>query len=163
MDGIAMEMKSNPIYLDADRPTVFQEALEFQDFISDLLLKEIGIVICNYSSRKYQYNSGENRQGIEIKLDKRILDTKNISIEVAEKSNAEIENWTPSGIMRNDNSWLYIQGNYDIVFIFGKQFLRLLYKSRYINKTWCPKKTITTFLMPIKEAEKYALKVIKIS
>lgn len=164
MAGTAMATKFRPVYPDADRETVFEEALEFQDFIADLLLKEMGIAISNYSSRKYQYNLGENRQGIEIKLDKRILDTENpsVSIEVAEKSRASIENWTPSGIMRNDNSWLYIQGNYDIVFIFGKSFLRNIYKAQYLDKVWTPKKTIKTFRMPLEQAEKYALKVIRL-
>ena len=123
--------------------------------------KELGLVISNYSSKYYQQNYGENRQGIEIKQDNRILDTGNVSIEVAEKSRADIENWTDSGIMRNDNAWLYVQGNYEIVFIFGKAFLRRLYMARYKNKVWTPKNTIKTFLLPFAEAEKYALKIIR--
>ncbi|GAI95954.1 unnamed protein product, partial [marine sediment metagenome] len=47
-----MEMNVN--YPDADRQTVFQEGLEFQDFVVDLLLKDMGIVISNYSSKYYQ-------------------------------------------------------------------------------------------------------------
>lgn len=158
-----MEMKSDVLYPDADRPSVFEEALSFQDFVVDLLIKELGFVISNYSSKYYQYNFGENRQGVEIKLDMRILETGNVSIEVAEKSRADINNWTPSGIMRPDNTWLYIQGNYDIVFIFGKTILQGIYRAKYIDKVWTPKPTIKTFLLPIKEAEKYALKVIKTS
>jgi hypothetical protein len=155
-----MEMKY-PEYPDADRPNVFEEALRFQDFVVDLLLSEIGLVISNYSSRYYQYNKGESRQGVEIKMDLRILETGNVSIEVAEKSRADKECWTPSGIMRDDNTWLYLQGNYEIIFIFGKHFLRQLYEARHKDKTWEPKHTIRTFLLPIKEAEKYALKVIR--
>jgi len=157
-----METKSNILYPDADRPTVFEEGLEFQDFVVNLLMSELGIAVSNYSSRYYQYNFGENKQGIEIKLDKRILETGNVSIEVAEKSNASVQNWTPSGIMRDDNSWLYIQGNTKIVFIFGKLILQKVYKSKYINKTWEPKPTIRTFLMTIEEAKKYALKVFEL-
>lgn len=156
-----MVTKSVPEYPDADRPTVFEEALKFQDFVCDLLLKELGFVISNYSSRYYQFNHGENRQGVEIKLDTRILETGNVSIEVAEKSSANVSTWTPSGIMRNDNTWLYIQGNYNIVFIFGKCFLKQLYTARYIDKVWEPKKTIRTFLMPINEAKKYSLKTFE--
>jgi len=155
-------MKSNIYYPDADRPIVFEEGLEFQDFVVDLLINELGIALSNYSSKYYQQNYGENRQGIEIKLDNRILETENVSIEVAEKSRASIQNWTPSGIMRNDNTWLYIQGNKKIVFVFGKSILQKLYKSRYQDKVWQPKSTIRTFLMPIAEAEKYALKIFRI-
>jgi len=158
-----MNFKEYPSYPDADRTTVFEEALEYQDFIVTLLLKEIGLVISNYSSRYYQLNYGENRQGVEIKLDRRITETGNVSVEVAEKSNAGVSTWTDSGIMRDDNAWLYIQGNYEIVFIFGKSLMRQLYLARYQDKVWEPKKTIRTFLMPIQVAEKYALKTIRIN
>ncbi len=154
-----MEMNVN--YPDADRQTVFQEGLEFQDFVVDLLLKDMGIVISNYSSKYYQQAYGENVQGIEIKLDRRILETGNVSIEVAEKSKAINESFVPSGIMREDNSWLYIQGNKKIIFIFGKKFLQQLYKAKYMDKVWQPKPTIKTFLLPIAEARKYALKIFE--
>lgn len=150
------------VYPDADRPTVFKEALKFQDFVVDLMLKEFGLAITNYSSEYYQYNFGENRQGIEIKLDKEMLHYGNVSIEVAEKTEAKNENWIESGILRNDNSWLYIQGNYDIVFIFGKEHLKRFYKEKYFDKVWQPKPTIKTFRIPIKTAEIIALKVIRI-
>jgi hypothetical protein len=161
MGGINLAIK--PKYPDGDRDTLFDEALEFQDFVVDLFLKEIGIPISNYSSRYFQYNKGENPQGIEIKLDKRILETGNVSIEVAEKSRSDIQNWTPSGILRKDNTWLYVQGNKDIVFIFSKKILQGIYEARYKDKVWEPKKTIKTFLMPVAEAEKYAAKVIRIN
>jgi hypothetical protein len=161
MGGIGLAIK--PEYPDGDRDTLFEEALEFQDFVVDLFLKEIGISISNYSSKYFQYNKGESPQGIEIKLDNRILETKNVSIEVAEKSRADIQNWTPSGIMRDDNTWLYVQGNKKIIFIFAKKTLQGIYKARYQDKVWEPKKTIKTFLMPMSDAEKYAAKVIRVN
>jgi len=154
-----MGMETKPEYPDADRPTTFQEGLEFQDFVADLLLTELGIALTSYSSTRYQWLKGENRQGIEIKLDRRILATGNVSIEVAEKSHMGVLTWTPSGILRDDNAWLYIQGNQDIVFVFGKSTLRLVYQKCYQDKVWEPKPTIRTFLMPLAEANKLALKV----
>lgn len=161
MGGIHTEMncKEYPYYPDAKRPTGFEEALKYQDFVVDLLLKEIGLAVTNYSSRYYQLKYGENKQGIEIKLDLRMTDTGNVSIEVAEKSRADMPNWTDSGIMRKDNSWLYIQGNYDTVFIFDKKLLLRLYHGRYKSRVWEPRPTIKTFLLPVSEAHKYALKV----
>ena len=61
--------------------------------------------------------------------------------------------------MRDDNAWLYVQGNEDIVFVFGKETLRLVYAKRYSCKVWEPKPTIKTFLMPLSEARRLALKV----
>ena len=152
---------TKPQYPDADRSTVFEEGLEFQDFVANLLLAELGIVLTSYTSQRYQWLHGENRQGIEIKLDRRIHETGNVSIEVAEKTRADVPTWTPSGIMREDNAWLYVQGNPAIVLVFGKATLRLLYEKRYQGKTWEPKPTIRTFLLPLPEAERLALKVFR--
>jgi len=149
----------NPIYPDAKRKTTFEDGLEFQDFVADILHRKLGLVITNYTSCKWQFNVGENMQGIEIKLDKRILETGNVSIEVGEKSRADLPDYTPSGILRNDNSWLYVQGNYEIIFIFAKKILLMLYYSgRYRIDNLL---TIRRFLMPITDAEKYAAKILK--
>jgi hypothetical protein len=146
-------------YPDSKNKNSFQNGMEFQDFVADVLRREMGIVISNYSSAKYQFNVGENRQGIEIKLDKRILETGNISIEIAEKSKEKLLEYTPSGIMRNDNSWLYLQGNYDILFIFAKKILISLYNARKYRIDDLP--TIRRFLLPLQDAEKYAAKVLR--
>jgi hypothetical protein len=159
--GRLMETKSD-MYPDGDRKTLFEEALKYQDFVVDMLLKELGLVVSNYSSKYYQFNFGESRQGVEIKMDLRMTETHNVSVEVAEKSRADIENWTPSGIMRQDNTWLYVQGNYEKIFIFGKKLLQGIYKARYLEKVWTPKPTIQTFLFPFEEANKYALKIIDV-
>lgn len=156
-----MGTKPKPHYPDGKRSTLFEEGLEFQDFVADLLLSELGIALTSYSSQKFQLR-GENRQGMEIKLDRRMSDTGRISFEVAEKSNSKIRDWTPSGIMRDDNSWLYIQGNYKKLFVFGKEILKLVYEKQYLKKTWEPTPTIKTFLMPIDEAERIALKVFNL-
>jgi len=153
--GIAMEIN----YPDAKRKTTFEEGLEFQDFVADILRREMGLVITNYSSRKWQFNIGENRQGIEIKLDKRILETGNVSIEIGEKSRADLSQYTPSGIFRNDNSWLYIQGNYEIIFIFAKKILCLLANSGKYRIDTLP--TIQRFLLPLSIAERCAAKTLR--
>ena len=155
-----METKSSVIYPDCKDLNSFESGLQFQDFVIDLLMRELGFALSNYSSRRWQFEVGENRQGIEIKLDRRILETGNISIEVAEKSKSSNSKFIPSGIMREDNTWLYIQGNPDIIFIFAKTLLRGLYKSGKYRINEMP--TIQRFLLPIKDAEAYAAKVIKL-
>lgn len=149
-----MEMKSNIIYPDAPMETSYDEAMEYQDFVADILCERLGIVVTNYSSRRYQINRGESKQGIEIKLDKRIVANGNVSIEVYEKSKARNEYWIKSGILRDDNTWLYVQGNYDYIFIFSKKVLIDLYEKQYKDYVWEPKSTIKTFLLPFNEAKK---------
>ena len=59
-----------------------------------------------------------------MKYDSRFRETGNLYIEVAEKSDAVLPNYTASGIMRDDNSWLYLIGDYEEAFIFAKNLLR---------------------------------------
>jgi hypothetical protein len=159
-------MATKPSYPDGDRTTLFEEGLEFQDFVAELLLKELGFPLTSYCSKKYQWKHGENRQGVEIKLDRRCAGnnaTGNISFEVAEKSSASVGRWTDSGIMREDNTWLYIQGNYSRVFVFGKEILRLVYLKSFKDKVREVRPTLKAFLMPVADAERIALKVFDIA
>jgi len=155
-----MATNHDPTYPDAKSKTAFQDGLEFQDFVCTILAEQ-GIVLQNLSSRKYQYNVGENLQGFEIKLDRRCTDTKRLSIEVAEKTRDDPHrNWTPSGICREDNSWLYIQGNYNILFVFAKNWLMRYWKEKRPEIVQ-NRPTIQTFYLPFGTAFKCAAKVLE--
>ena len=93
---------------------------QFQDFIINQFIIKYGIVISIYSSRKYQFDIGESRQGFEIKYDARstgdntyvkCTPTNLVAIEVYEKTNANNIDWVKSGILRDDNTTFYIIGN----------------------------------------------------
>lgn len=150
---------SAPSYPDCIDKRSFQSGLEFQDFVCTLLMRD-AIVLQNTGSKLYQIKVGENLQGFEIKLDRRFQETGRLSIEIAEKSRAEMSDWTPSGIYRDDNTWLYIQGNYQRVYVFPKKFLVSLHlTNRYeIDST----ATVQKFYLPLSDAEKYAAKVIDV-
>lgn len=160
MDGTAMATN----YPDA-RENAVEDGLAFQDFVCTELAKH-GLIIQNYSSKRYQYEVGENVQGFEIKQDRRCTDTQRLSIEIAEKTRADRPEWTPSGIMRDDNSWLYIQGNDEVIFVFAKRTLLLLYEHMKGQQTLQlheePKgnPTVRAFFLPLKTAERNAAKVI---
>jgi len=111
------------IYPHATVKDSLEKGLAFQDFVC-IVLAQRHIVLQNIGSKKFQIEVGENLQGFEIKLDRRCTETGRLSIEVAEKSSRDVLWWTPSGIMREDNSILYIQGNYDSFWVFGKNWLR---------------------------------------
>lgn len=137
-----------------------QQGLEFQDFITDLLIKEIGISLSSYSSKKFQNAVGENKQGFEIKFDNRMIETGNIYIEVKEKAHPDNANYVDSGIFRNDNTWLYLIGNYTTVYIFGKSLLKLMYKSGKYKEVQIS--TSIGFLLPVEVADKYCLRKISV-
>ncbi len=135
-----------------------EQGLQYQDFIMDLLIKELGITLSNYTSKKWQYNIGENKQGIEIKFDDKYKTTNNIYIEIAEKSDPSNYAYVESGIYRKDNTWLYIIGDYSTVYIFSKKYLVYLHKKNIFKEVNIP--TSKGFLIDIKNANKYCLKKI---
>lgn len=90
--------------------------------------------------------------GAEIKNDDKYKWTGRLFIEVAEKSHPDKLNYTPSGIMRADNSWLFVIGDINTVWIFSTKYLVML-KDRFpIMQT----PTSIGHLMPLREADKYA-------
>lgn len=123
-----------------------QEGYEYQDFISDRLRCE-GINIGVYSSRKYQLERGESAIGIEVKLDKNFRRTGNLYIEVAEKSNENLKQYTDSGIFREDNAWGYLIGDYQEAFLLSTKQLRAVYKNFNIKRVETP--TSRGMLLPI--------------
>ncbi len=109
-----------------------EAGLEFQDFVMRRL-HALGIVLQTIGSKSGQLK-GENLLGLEIKFDRKRKETGNLYIETHEKSNAENRFWICSGILRDDNSWLYGIGDRECFWIFGKKHLRTVYQRLESNK-----------------------------
>ena len=140
------------------RAKQIQSGALYQDFITDLFASAVGIPISVYGSKQYQYAVGESRQGVEIKHDKKYALTGNLWIELGEKAAPRPGDYAESGINRSDNTWLYVIGDYDIVFVFPKNVLRLVatrYKRRENNTA-----TSVGYLLPDVDARKYAALVL---
>jgi hypothetical protein len=138
-----------------------EQGLEYQDFLLEKLY-ELGIATISYSSKKYQMGKGENKAGFEIKFDDIMRSSNNIYIETAERSSTNRE-YVASGIFRSDNTWLYIIGDYDTVFIFGKKHLQNAYHSGKYKTIENKMRTSKGFLLPKSYAEKVlAVKIIKL-
>lgn len=95
----------------------FEKGLRYQEFVCKML----GLV--DYKKEQEQYDFGETLFGVEIKFDDIMQNTGNLWIETAEKRNSNNDNWIDSGIKRQDNSWLYLIGNYKKAFCFLKNAL----------------------------------------
>ncbi len=78
----------------------------------------------NMHNGKYEQLKGENTEGVEIKLDQICKRTKRLYIEIEEKSNADNERMIQSGIQRNDNTVLFLIGDYEDAYIFDVLVLR---------------------------------------
>lgn len=136
-----------------------EKGWEYQDFVMMALLK-VGITLQCYQSKAYQTKYGESLNGIEIKYDKKLQDTGNIYIEVESRSPYYTNQWTPSGIMCKDKSWLYLIGDYNEIFIFGKKTLK-----RYVNSgkfKYTETETSKGWLIPRQTAVELAEKYIQI-
>lgn len=155
MGGIHMEMKSN-FYPDAPHLDTLELGAEYLDCVMETLQRR-GIILQPYTSRKKQYYSGESLQGWEVKLDKTSIRTGRLSIEISEKSRRDIPVWTPSGIYRRDNTWIYIQGNEKSFWWFQKKILIGLHKSgKYEESEF--NGTIKKFYLPFEDADRYGFK-----
>lgn len=139
------------VYPHSPVPNSLEKGLAFQDFVC-MKLMERNIVLQNIASKKFQMQVGENLQGFEIKLDNRCTDTDRLSIEVAEKSSREVFWWTPSGIMREDNAIVYIQGNYQCFWVFMKNWLLRYYEQRKPEVEEF-NGTVRRFFLPVEEAD----------
>ncbi len=132
---------------------------QFQDTILFDLNKR-GISFSNYTSKKFQYEVGENTAGIEIKHDMQFRKTGNLFIEYKTKAiNGE---WIKSGINRNDNTWLFLIGDEKKYWIFGKKSLsRILQGQLEIGIRDVQTRDSCGFLLPLNLANLYAEKVIE--
>lgn len=138
---------------------LLEEGLEYQDFVCVQLARH-GIIVQNFCSRRYQYEVGENIQGVEIKLDKRFRDR--LSIEIAEKKHPDNPEWTPSGIFRSDNSWLYVQGDYQTIFVFAKNLLINWY-TKHSPPVAVSFNTLQKFYLPVTVARRLAALIIDVA
>lgn len=136
---------------------------EYEDYACHVLW-DAGIAIINHKSKYYQ-RLGENRHDIEIKRDGRFRETGNLYIEYAEKSNPNNPEYVDSGILRKDNSWLWVIGDEKTLWPFSKCILLLL-----LNATkngmfiYERKETLTSqgMLVPLCKADQYCWKKIDV-
>jgi len=135
------------------------EGQEYQDFVADELYKR-GISLGTYASKKWQIEHGENRAGVEIKYDMKVSETGNLWIETKEKSHPDRPNYVASGIYRDDNSWLYCIGDYNVIYVMPKTILRIMFEQRKYRELENGSKTSMGFLLPKDKAQMYAAIVI---
>jgi hypothetical protein len=157
MDGMSGETQYKDYYREQ-----LASGLEYQDFVAEQLYS-VGLPLFNYASKKYQVERGENKLGVEIKHDKKLRTTGNLWIEINEKSDPCKKAYVVSGINRSDNTWLYIIGDYQEIFIFSKKLLKQLISAKKYKTLENGTKTSIGFLLPRCDAEKYAAKIIKVS
>jgi len=150
---------------EAYRQAQMEDGQLYQDFVVDVAW-QAGIAIAQYASKTYQLAVGESRGGYEIKHDKNRVKTGNLYIETAEKARPRAGDYVPAGIMR-DGHWIYIIGDYDVIYFFANNLLRGLWKLM-VGSPPCPRyrrpnpsPTSQGFLLPETDAQKYAALILR--
>jgi hypothetical protein len=134
---------------------MLEESQKYTDFLTVELSKR-GLILQMFTSKQYQISHGESHGKIEVKYDRRMCETKNLYIELYEKSNPANKDFIASGVNREDNTILWAQGDYDTLYIFCKKGLKKIIDGcRKIEKD-----TSIGLLLPMVKADQYcALKI----
>jgi hypothetical protein len=153
-------MNNEPEYREY-RNNQIESGAQFQDFVVSVCWQTIGLAIVQYSSKLYQQTVGESRTGAEIKNDRNFCTSGNLYIELMEKAEPREGPYAMSGINRTDNSWLFIIGDYDTIFIFAKSILLGLYRTGKYREVENKTKTSRAFLLPVEDAQRYAAVILE--
>ena len=89
----------------------------------------------------------DTQEGFEFKYDRKFKETGNFWIEIEEKRDPSQEKYVLSGILREDNAWMYCIGNYDELFFLPKRTLISLYNSGKVKTMDNNEKTSRGFLI----------------
>ena len=136
----------------------FADGMEFQDFVVEQFNKW-GLHIQLHASKRFQFERGESVQRIEIKLDNRCTETGRLSIEVGERTKVT-SSWVASGIYRPDQTCMYIQGNYSLLYLFDRKVLQRYHQQKCEGRfEESPKETPTVrkFYLPFAVADQVAI------
>lgn len=136
-----------------------QRGLEYQDYVFDQLRTMDGmpIFLGAYASVKYQKGKGESPSGLEVKYDALFRQTENLFIETAEKSYAGQVKFHPSGAMSEDNTWLYLIGDYQEAYIFAKNLLKAFCVPENKAVTFKEIPTAQGYIFPLEYVERKCL------
>jgi hypothetical protein len=150
-------MKTLPDYL-----TQLVKGESYQDKVARRIKQEFDYDIHFYASRRDQYEIGESAEGIEIKYDSWISRSGRMSIEIAEKTRADLPEFTPSGIFRQDNTRYYLQGDDNHVWCFVKTALQEHYRTSKPETIDNNPPTIRKFYISVAQADSLAWKKVKL-
>lgn len=146
------------VYSDSPNPNSVEEGLEFEDFAREQIIRK-GIVVHVNRSARAQFAQGDAAQGVEFKRDNRCTDTGRLSIEYEERVNTS-RMWVKAGVLRDDDVWLYVQGNEKRFWAFSKKMLAHMHRLSSSGDLPLESGEIATlrkFYVPIKLADEICL------
>ena len=149
-------METTPNY--SDENTGYEKGVAYEQWVRTQWPRVYPQRSLTLFKGKQEQLKGETHEGVEIKLDQLIGTYGRIYIEQKEKARVENAEYVDSGIYREDNTTIYLVGDYSRWFLFSKRYLRwldkldppFLYRPR-------PTGTSIGFCIPIKNAKTLCL------
>lgn len=134
-----------------------KESHEFVSYWIEIIRREMCLNLTSIESKELQKKVlCDTQEGFEFKHDKIFSKTGNLWIEVAERHDPA-NGYIPSGILRDDNTWVYCQGNFRTLFFLSKKHLR----KEHITDRWTIKenttKTSKGFLLKPEEIQDFLI------
>jgi len=114
-----------------------------------------------YESRDGQYHIGETRERVEIKNDNLIDKYQRLCIETHEKSNENNAAYVESGILRIDNTVLYLIGDYKRWWLFSKEHLQWLLRKDPPFLFHYKTRTSIGYCLPVRNANRVCLDYVE--
>jgi len=140
------------VYPDAKHDKSLELGNLYEDIIGYLMFYLYGIKIHFYRTKEEQFTIGESEEGLEVKLDLWCMKSRRLSIETGEKTSLSQREFIPSGIMRQDNTKLYAQGDFTRCWVFFKKNLVSYFNKNHPQIIKNNPKTIQKFYISISEA-----------
>ena len=135
-----------------------KEGEDYQEFVTNILFIKLKLPILCYNHKEDQLKYGENPQGIEIKFDRMLEKTGNVYIETATLGHPL------DGIYKeNDESWLFIIGNYDKFYMFSRKTLIRMHVSGKFRQVENKYNSSSGFLLSGEDALEWCEKRIVIN
>lgn len=132
----------------------------FEIHAVEVLKRELNWDIGLYLTKAEQWEHGESRGRVEIKFDRKVRATGNLFIEVKERRDESgISQWRQAGIYDASDPWFYAIGDEQTIWFWATSQLRLAHSTgryRMVNTG-----TSEGFLMPLPDADKYAIRRIE--
>jgi len=144
----------------ADFDAAVEAGKKYEDFVMSVLWDN-HIVCLPHRSRYYQWEFGENQQGIEIKEDRKFSTTGNLFVETRERRTTdESSSWRPCGIYDDPPPRLYCIGDYSTIYLLPVSVLRWMAEAgRFGHQVANGTGTAYGYLVPTVTATKFAVDI----
>lgn len=157
---------------DVEKPVIWGDRNRDEYYVSKLVnshrfevyaesvFRAYGLDIGLFYGREEQYQQGETRVGIEVKCDRRSVETGNYYFEFQERLNTTLD-WTNSGILKEDNTRFYFYGDVGHYCIVAKEDIMEYYRRLVVEGETIPGCRVITiprgtskgFIVPIEKIE----------